>query len=336
MRYLSFAFILFVFGAILSGDNLRAQEPTPPPTDSAAKVIQVNALKKDERYRIGLHDVLEINIYKHPELSLANVRLNEEGKVRLPHPQQKIEVVALCKTENEIAVEIEDAYKTYLRNPSVSIFVKEQNSQPLSVIGAVEKPGSFFTNRRLTLLELLSFAGGQDVEKAGTRVQVARVGEISGCGNSNAVETTEREGITFFVYKLEDVLTGKTNPVMRPGDIVVVLEVEQVYVTGNVVKPQAIPLKEKVTLTQAIAAAGGVLPATKRSEVTIVRQEMGSSNKKELKFDLVAIKDRKIADPELMPNDIVDVPTDKVKDFRNNFIKAVTGGIGNIFYRIPL
>lgn len=294
------------------------------------------AKRGDERYHIGLQDVLEINVYKHPELSQPNIRMDDEGKIRLPRIDTPI--VAICKTENELGAEIAGLYKeNYLRDPYVTVFVKEQNSQPMSVIGAVEKPGSFFTNRRLTLLELLSFAGGQDVNKAGSKIQVARVGGISGCKletNSEAVEAGDAP--TFFSYNLEDVLKGKTNPVMRPGDIVVVLEADQAYVTGNVLKPQSILLKQPITLTQAIAAAGGILPATKKSEVRLVRQTGAGGAKQELVFDLVAIRDRKIADPQLQANDIVEVPTDKIKSFTNSFINAVTGGLGNVIpYRIP-
>lgn len=298
------------------------------------ETIQANIKQNEERYRIGLHDVLEVTVYRHPELSQPNIRMDETGRIRLPRIDASI--LAICKTENELSAEIVNLYKqNYLRDPYVTVFVKEQNSQPLSVIGAVEKPGNFYTNRRLTLLELLSFAGGQDVEKAGTKIQVARVGGISGCKTNVSAENGEPEGVTFFSYVLSDVLKGKENPVMRPGDIVVVLEADQVYVTGNVLKPQSIPLKQKITLTQAIAAAGGILPATKQSEVRVVRQEPGSKIKEEFRFDLNAIRDKKIDDPELLANDIIEVPTDKVKNFTNSFIRAVTGGIGNVFYRIP-
>lgn len=294
------------------------------------------ARRGDERYRIGLQDVLQINVYKHPELSQPNIRMDDAGNIRLPRIDAPIS--AVCKTENDLGTEIANLYKqNYLRDPYVTVFVKEQNSQPLSVIGAVEKPGSFFTNRRLTLLELLSFAGGQDVEKAGSKIQVARVGGISGCNANSASETIEQndaDAPTFFSYNLDDVLKGKTNPLMRPGDIVVVLEAEQAYVTGNVVKPQSVPLKQTVTLTQAIAAAGGVLPATKKSQVRIVRQG-GSGSKHELMFDLIAIRDKKVPDPILQANDIVEVPTDKVKDFTNSLVRAITGGAGGVFYRIP-
>jgi polysaccharide export outer membrane protein len=335
MRYFCLLILAFAIHTSVLPKTL-AQDKDAKALETAQKVAKDISQRNDERYHIGLHDVLEITVYKHPELSLGNIRLDETGKIRLPHPVNAAEIVAVCKTENQLAREIEESYKSYLRNPSVSVFVKEQNSQPLSVIGAVKKPGSFFTNRRLSLLELLTYAGGQDVEKSGTRIQVARVGEISGCSNDTASAKSDPDGIIFFAYNLNDVLTGRTNPMMHPGDIVVVLEVEQIYVTGNVVKPQAIPLKEKVTLTQAIAAAGGILPATDKRTVRILRQGTNGAEKKEMTFDLVAIKDRKVDDPELQANDIVEVPTDKVKDFRNNLVRALTGGVGNVFYRLPL
>ncbi len=331
--------LLYLFSFGVSFQTFAQESKTPEKAEIKNKevtteTIQANIKDSKERYRIGLHDILEVTVYRHPELSQPNIRMDETGRIRLPRIDSSI--LAICKTENELSAEIVNLYKqNYLRDPYVTVFVKEQNSQPLSVIGAVEKPGNFYTNRRLTLLELLSFAGGQDVKTAGTKIQVARVGGISGCQTNPSTETSESEGVTFFSYVLADVLKGKENPVMRPGDIVVVLEADQIYVTGNVIKPQAIPLKQTITLTQAIAAAGGILPATKQTEVRIVRQVPGSKIKEELKFDLNAIRAKKVADPELLANDIVEVPTDKVKDFTNSFVKALTGGLGNVFYRIP-
>jgi polysaccharide export outer membrane protein len=329
--------LIFIFGISAFAQETVKKETTEnvQPAAVAEAVKNAQAVKRsEERYRIGLQDVLEVTVYRHPELSQPNIRMDDSGQIRLPRIDKPI--AAICKTENELGAEIAALYReNYLRDPYVTVFVKEQNSQPLSVIGAVEKPGNFFTNRRLTLLELLSFAGGQDVEKAGSKIQVARVGGISGCKTDLNAEAEQTDAPTFFSYNLADVLKGKTNPVMRPGDIVVVLETEQAYVTGNVLKPQAVPLKQTVTLTQAIAAAGGTLPATKKNQVRIVRQGATGGLKQELLYDLTAIKDKKIDDPVLQANDIVEVPTDKVKDFSNNVVKAITGGASSIFYRIP-
>lgn len=323
-------------------DQKSEQTSEKPQADkNAVKIEQipgnlstVNLQPSQERYRIGLHDVLEINVYKHPDLSQRGIRLDESGSIRLPRID--VPIAAVCKTENELSEEIIELYKkSYLRDPYVTVFVKEQNSQPLSVIGAVQKPGNFFTNRRLTLLELLSYAGGQDVDRAGTKVQVARVGGISGCNTEDESERAETGKVAFFKYKLADVLEGKTNPLMRPGDIVVVFETEQIYVTGNVVRPQAIQLKRSYTLTEAIAAAGGVLPASNKNRVKLSRQDATGSIKEEAVYNLSDIKNKKIPDPILQPNDIVEVPTDKAKDFTNNLVRALTGSVGNIFWRIP-
>ena len=339
IRFITVFSFLLVFGLITGFSqndfcflNVSAQttNETKPTETPQVKPVLVN--KPTQRYRIGLQDVLEIQIAKHPELSQAVVKLDSEGKIRL----NKIDklVMAACKTENELASEIQNLYReNYLRDPFVMVNVREQNSQPFSVIGAVKKPGYFVTNRRLTLLELLSYAGGPDIEFAGTKIQVARIGGISGCVDESENVVTDGE-IAFFTFNLADVINQKTNPVMKPGDIVVLLEADPVYVTGNVVKPQTILLKQTTTLTQAIAAAGGMLPATKKSQVTLVRQENGT--KVEVVYDLKDIRDKKILDPVLQANDIVFVPTDKVKSFLGSLVEALTGGLGNIFTRIPI
>ena len=332
----NFSFIsLFMTGSVAIGFSQETTETKPSETTQqttqTVKPVLVN--KPTERYRIGLQDVLDINVSRHPELSLANVRMDNEGRIRLPRIDGLI--TAICKTENELATEIMDFYrKNYLRDPFVTVFVREQNSQPLAVMGAVQKPGNFLTNRRLTLLELISYAGGPDVEFAGTKIQVARVGGISGCTVQGENAEVKEGEITFFTYKLADVVSGKTNPVMRPGDIVYVEKADQVYVTGNVVKPQPITLIENLTMTQAIAATGGMLPATKKSKVILIRIEKGSTVKQETEYDLSEIRDKKIPDPVLQANDIIFVPTDKVKTFISGVIEAITGGVGNIFYRI--
>lgn len=287
--------------------------------------------KLNDKYRIGFQDTLEIQVFRHPELSLI-VNVSPDGTILMPRIDSPI--VATCKTERELGAYIGMLYKSYLRNPFVSVRVTEQRSQPFAVIGAVEKPGSFYLNRKTRLLELLALAGGQDVEKAGARIQIARIGNLAGCQNGDEV-TEESQKVEFISYKLNDVLEGKQNPWMQPGDIVSVLEAEEAYVVGQVFKPAKIQLKEPVTLTQAIASAGGLDKNAKTDKVIIQRQASGSSAKTELVYNLKDIRDKKIPDPLLQANDIVEVSTDKSKALTNGLVKAITGGLGNIFYRFP-
>ncbi|NNE64938.1 MAG: hypothetical protein HKN33_00100 [Pyrinomonadaceae bacterium] len=282
-----------------------------------------------ERYKIGFEDVLQVSVYRHPELS-QTVSVARDGTIVLPRIDQPI--LAVCKTERELASLITKFYRNYLRNPFVNVRALEQRSQPFAVIGAVNKPGSHYLNRRVRLLELLALAGGPDYERSGARVQVARVGNISACKLSE----DEPGEVQFFTYALTEVMKGRSNPYLLPGDIVSILEAEEAYVVGNVDTPTTIQLKEPITLTQAIAKAGGLGSVAKTSRVVIQRREPGSKVKTELYFDLKDIRAQKVEDPFLQANDIVEVPTSNGKVIRNGLLKVLTGGLSNLFYRFPL
>lgn len=285
----------------------------------------------NEKYVIGFQDSLEIQVFKHPELSQM-VNVSPDGTILMPRINQPI--LAACKTERELREDITTLYKNYLRNPFVNVRVTEQKSQPIGVMGAVEKPGHFFLNRKVRLLELLALAGGHDVETAGRKVKVAKVGS-SGCGVRLDTGKESDDKIEFAEYNLDEVLEGKQNPWMEPGDIVSILVSEEAYVVGNVTKPREISLRETVTLTQAIAKAGGLAKEAKTSKVRIQRHDKDGTLKTETFYDLKDIQNKKVPDPVLQANDIVDVPKDGVKAIRNGLLKAITGGIPNIFYKIP-
>ena len=286
--------------------------------------------KTNDRYRIGYQDTVEVNVFKHPELS-QTMSINSDGTIFMPRIDQPI--VAVCKTEGELKDTIENLYKTYLRNPFVNVRAIDQKSQPFGVLGAAKSPGSFYLNRKIQLLGLLALAGGPDVERSPSKVRIARVGNVSICEESRGL-TNEDSKIEFITYKLSDVLEGTQNPWMQPGDVVTILEADEAFVVGNVVEPTKISLKEPTTLTKAIATALG-LNSTANDKVVIQRQETGKLNKTELVYSLKDIRDRKIPDPLLQANDVVQVSNDKVKSVRNGVLKALTGGISNIFLRLP-
>lgn len=298
-------------------------EPVQPPVGDDTADNQFASKRQNDRYRIGYDDTIEVQVFKHPELSrVANV--NNDGTILLPRLDKPIHVA--CKTETELGEIIGTLYKSYLKNPFVTVRAIEQRSQPFAIIGAVEKPGSFYLNRRTRLSGLLALAGGPKIEKAGAKVQVARVGNVSGCEIPDDA-TAKNDDIVFFTYKLKDVVDNKENPWLEPGDIVNVLEAEEAYVVGNVIKPTRFSLKEPVTLTQAIAIGGGLAPESKSSKITIQRQDANSALKTETVYDLKDIREKKIADPVLQANDIVNVPKDGAKAMRNGVIEAFKNAI---------
>ena len=287
------------------------------------------------RYRIGIGDELVIEVFKHPEYS-QTIRVNELGVILMPRIPQPIQ--AVCKTENELRDEIIGYYKRILRQPYVSVFVKEFKSQPVAVIGAVDKPGQFFLNRKMRLLQAISLAGGQSRE-AGTKVLLARMGEVDLCSEQMVAGAGDGEQTLsqkVYSYNLRKTIEGDdaSNPWLQPGDIVSILEADKAYVVGNVKKPTTIMLKEPITLSQAIAAAEGILPSTKKKQILLIRYD-ASGNKTQQEINLLAISEKKANDPVLQPNDIVEVPLDGGKAARKDVIKALTGGLSSLPFLLP-
>lgn len=298
-----------------------------------AGILLITALsaqaQQDERYRIGTGDVLDIRIYNRPQLSREAVRVEGSGMIRMPLIETEIQ--AACRTEGELAKEIASRYTKYYRNLQVDVFIKEYHSRQVAIIGAVNDQSRFELQRRVRLLELLTYAKGPSA-KAGRTINIVHSTNVSPCK-----QATENEDTTAFSsFKLGDVLEGKpeSNPYLEAGDIVTVPEADQVYVVGNVFQPLTIPLREPVTLTRAIAMAGGLRQDTSKDKIRVLRQEPGTSTRKEILVDLSAIEKKRSEDLALAPNDIIDVPTSAGKSFLRSLIQGVVPGVGQLPVRV--
>ena len=95
-------------------------------------------------------------------------------------------------------------------------------------------------------------------------------------------------------------------------------------------------MKEPITLTQAIVMAAGLKSATRKENIRVLRQKPGGTEREELVFDLSKIDKGAAPDPFLQPNDIVAVSEDKAKSIINSIARSITGGVSNVFYRIPI
>lgn len=301
---------------------------------SPAPVTMTSTATAPERYRIGPGDVLEVRFYKLPDLSRESLRVEETGTIRMPLLKEEIQ--AACRTESELAKDIASRYLLLMRNPQVDVFIKEYNSRPVAVIGAVNAPGRFQLQRRIRLLDLLSYAGGP-AERAGGNIQVVHGSTYPVCEASMPRMAANNDyALGINVFKLRDTLAGngRSNPYVRPGDVITVLESEQIYVIGNVIKPSSFPLKERITLSQAIAMTGGMLPDSQSDRIRIIRQNPANDIKQELVIDLKAITKRRAADVVLQPNDIVEVPTANGKRFLRNVLEGVVPGIARFPVRV--
>ena len=289
----------------------------------------VPAYAQDDRYRIGAGDVLDIRIYNRPQLSREAVRVEGSGMIRMPLIDTEIQ--AACQTEGELAKEISTRYAKYYKNLQVDVFIKEYHSRQVAVIGAVNDQSRFELQRRVRLLELLTYAKGPS-PRAGQTINIVHSTTASPCKKEDDTDTSA----AFSSYKLSDVLQGdpKSNPYLEAGDIVTLPEADQVYVVGNVFSPLTIALKEPITLTRAIAMAGGLRQDTKKDKIRILRQEPGTTTRKEITVDLAAIEKKSSEDLALLPNDIIDVPTSAGKSFLRSLVQGVVPGVGQLPVRV--
>ena len=281
-----------------------------------------------ERYRIGPGDVLDVRIYNRPQLSREAVRVEGNGMIRMPLIEGEIQ--AACKTEGELAKDISTRYARYYRNLPVDVFIKEYHAREVALIGAVNDQGRYQMQRRIRLLELLTFAKGPS-EKAGQTINIVRAPRTDLCATN---EPTKPEG-SFITFRLNDTLRGDgvANPYVEPGDIVTVPEADQVYVVGNVYSPKSLPLREPITVSRAIAMAGGPLRDSKTDKIRILRQT-GGGTQAEMFVDLNAIAKKKADDVQLRPNDIVEVPESTGKSIIRSLLGSVAPSVAQLPVRV--
>jgi len=189
---------LALFAATL-GISCAGRTPQP------AVPVQDGVMPPDER--LGIDDVFEVRVFGEPDLS-NGYRVAADGTVDYPFVG-RISVIGMRSGDVQelIASKLKDGY---LKNPQVSLMVKEWNSRKVSVIGQVQKPGSvaYFTN--MTIVDAIAAAGG-----------------FTGIASKNAV-TLRREikgSVESRTCRVADISEGHApNVVLRPGDILVVEE----------------------------------------------------------------------------------------------------------------
>jgi len=224
--------------------------------------------KFTQEYRVGPKDLLEISVFGADELS-RTVRVSEDGKVTLPLLG---EVLVDGLTKSELEKKLADLLgEKYVQNPQVTVFIREYQSKRVSVLGAVEKPGPYQLLGRLTLMQIVSEAGGL-TRDAGSDIIIIRQ-------LLDGTSTSLRISIDDLFLKGD----AQLNVPLEPGDIVniPVDKLVAVYVFGQVKNPGALQVKRSAipTLLQAIAQAGGFTERASRGGV--VRQGAGDQGQRE-------------------------------------------------------
>jgi polysaccharide export outer membrane protein len=174
------------------------------------------------------------------------------------------------------------------------------------ISGAVSRPASVVFTKPIRLADLISSAGGP-TDKAGDTVQILH-SRMRECWQDPPSASCSEVTLSFNLYHLYEMRNGDSyNPVIHPGDVVIVQEAPLAYVIGNVLLPQGIHFREQLTVAQAITLAGGSMPGSKLDRVRVIRPQNASGVSEEIVVNLKKVK-KGLPDLTLQPYDIVEVP----------------------------
>jgi polysaccharide export outer membrane protein len=294
-----------------------------PPAPSAGRAEgmnqQIAAATSDgstnREYLVGADDLLEVSLFdiedKDGEPRALLGRVSQSGEISLPLVGT-IEVAGLSALQ--IEERLREHYRTYIHKPQITVFVKEYRSYRISVVGYVAKPGLYEVSGQKTLLEVLSLAGGLN-DDAGTMVEITR---------------STDDGVRLEYIDLDQVLRAgdlALNAPLHPGDVVNVPRAGVFYVAGSVVSPGAYPLRRQVTVTQALATAGGPNQRVARLGGTTLYRNAPGGTRQEVPIDLDAIQEGRVEDPQVVENDIIVVPMNHLKYVAEVLVGRVGLGI---------
>ncbi len=269
------------------------QEPAMQQSSSQDPSTMPMAPDQAPSILIGPGDLLNVVVFETPELSTA-VRVNQDGDANLP-VLGPVHVAGL--NSQQAAVAIADAYREQglLLNPHITVSETEFASQGASVLGEVRSPGVYPTLGTRRLLDMLSLAGGISTT-AGRLVSIVHRGD-------------PQHPVQIALQPTPASLHAQVNPVIVPGDTVIVAKAGVVYIIGDVSRPGGILVdnNERLSLIEALALAGGMNKTAALSQTKLIRKL--PAGREEVDLDLKHVLYGKQADVLMSDGDILYVPS---------------------------
>ena len=288
-------------------------------------------------YRVGSGDVIDIDVFEVEELSQPAV-VTPQGTISMPLIG---EFPVGGMTTPEIEEQLKQLYgHEYLRDPQIAVTVAEFRSQPVSVVGAVKRPGVYQLQGRRRLVEVLAMAGGL-TEGVGEQITIFRRDPETFAGGAerspplfnSATDPTEVTlgpllGVSEEIHiavrgllKMGD--DDSLNPFIEPYDVIRVSKAGVVYVMGAVQQPGGFPIKDQETITvlRAVSLASGLTPHSSPQKARGIRQVNGA--KEEIPVRIKDILVGKAADLALEANDVLFVPDSGAKKAVSRSVDAL-------------
>ena len=313
-RKAKFVFFLLVF--LLGVQAAYCQEKLETPQQTNEKIQRLASLARAHPVDtpIGTGDLLHIEVFDVAELS-RDVRVSESGDISYPLIPGRIPAAGHTPFQLENNLEQLLLENGLVSHPQVSVFVKEQNSQPVSIVGSVGHPMVYQIIRPTTLLEILAAAGGI-ADSAGSVVIITRPNHIAAemlpPGSSTGEPASESQTITIHIQDLIDSGNASFNILVYGGDVVSVPQGGIVYVAGaGVVQPGGYVLQghgEQITVLKAVALAHGLTGYAKANDAVLFRTNPATGQRDLIPVRLKEIEKNKTEDLAMKSNDILYIP----------------------------
>lgn len=295
------------------------------PTTTTEQTVPI---KNELGYLVGVGDEITGRVLGEGQFDFVS-EVDQDGKLQIPFFDKPIQ--AKCRTEKELRADVTQILAKYLKSPQISVRVTQRRSRPpVIVAGEVRSPQQVDLRREARLLDLLSQAGNVTEDAEGT-IQVFRTqqpmcseksdAEIWQADSDNAMDVPSR------IYSLKSLRAGRddSNPIIQPGDLIIVNRARPIYINGEVNAPQGILLKEGgTTLMDAIAKVNGVNRQAKVKDIKIYRLKPNSKDREVMSVNYDAIKKGEQKDILLEPYDIVEVGKSK-KNIAQIALELATG-----------
>ena len=302
--------ILLVGGLIwlcmISPCRMRAQgteaKSSSPPAISpvpsgGASTANTSAESGDgaSQVHLGPGDLVEINVYNIPELT-TKARVSSSGDVYLPLIDY-VHIADLTQEEAQRVIEKRLSDGSFVNNPHVTVFVADNASGAVTLLGEVARPGPYPVIGERRLFDIFSAAGGL-TEKAGKTVTITHRSDTE-----HPVTVRLAENLT---------QTPETNVPIRQGDTIVVQRAGVVYVVGDVGRPSGFLMdNDNLSVLKVIALAGGTTRTAKLSGAKLLRKTPDGVQETTIQLD--KILQAKAADVAMKADDVLFVPSSAKK-----------------------
>jgi polysaccharide export outer membrane protein len=308
-----FVFILLATCSLLAGQQVYP--PVGPQAPSPAGSSHPQDISKQDmsQYVLGPDDQIKIWSLGMEEISDKPIRIDPSGNIDLPMVGR---VHAAGLTVEQLKTNLVQKFAKQVLKPQVSVEIVDFGSQPVSVMGAVSRPGVFQLRGRKTLSEVLSMADGLKQE-AGPHIIISRQIQY-GPVPLPGVRSDPTGKFSVAEVGVKELLEAKNpadNILILPHDVITVPAADVVFVIGEVRKPGEVPLKdsENIPVLQALSSAQGSAPGSAPQNAKIIRIVAGTKERKEIPIDLNKVMQGKAEDVAMWPNDILVVPPNAPK-----------------------